>query len=414
MNDTNSCPAGSVRIDSARDCKIAALESSWTWKGVEKDSSSPKGCYRMPWTTQYELRTAGRCLLQITSISECTQAAVALKVTSQEASNDKQTKKPFDPPGCYFESERLKLNEDGTNNGTCSEVDKCLCKVPPTVSSSTPHMLTAVFFNLHFLGLAQSKSAPLCIRPTSSPTGLPTFAPSKKLEFNSSTPTQHPTATPSLLPSQNLTLAPTFLRSNLYELQTAGRCLLYITSMSECTQAARALNLTSTKVSNDQQRKSTYPPGCYFERFFTSLKLNVDGTNTGTCSQDSECLCKLPAPPTYIPTFVPTQQSEFDSTTPTAAPTPGWLEQLAGLCNVTSSNFEAFDGTIEKAREQVARRHAGSHFAIRLHQEVGSPFNRTCAAEGNPLSCCTMKHFRYLFGEQNFLVWTESLTPCHA
>ena len=140
--------------------------------------------------------------------------------------------------------------------------------------------------------------------------------------------------------------------------------------MSECAEAAVALNLTKATVSSDQQRKSTYPPGCYFESFFKSLKLNEDGTNIGTCSQDNQCLCRVSVPPTAIPTFSPTHQSEFDSTTPTAAPTPKWLEQLAGRCNVTLSNLETFDGTLDRAHEHIARLDAGKRIAIQLRQEV--------------------------------------------
>ena len=44
--NSNRCPAGSVRINSAADCQsAAALKSSWYWGGNETESAYPKGCY---------------------------------------------------------------------------------------------------------------------------------------------------------------------------------------------------------------------------------------------------------------------------------------------------------------------------------------------------------------------------------
>ena len=41
---------------------------------------------------------------------------------------DEQDRVTFDPPFCYFERGSLKFNSLGTNTGTCTSNDKCLCR----------------------------------------------------------------------------------------------------------------------------------------------------------------------------------------------------------------------------------------------------------------------------------------------
>ena len=124
-------------------------------------------------SNNYELRPTGSCATTITSLSECAQAAKALGLTDQTVQDDRQSHKGYDPPGCYFEFRRLKINLDGTNTGKCSKYDQCLCKF------------------------------------TAMPTAFPTFGPTHVLDFNSTTPTVSPTTHP---PTRPPTKTPTTRR----------------------------------------------------------------------------------------------------------------------------------------------------------------------------------------------------------
>ena len=83
-----------------------------------------------------------------------------------------------------------------------------------------------------------------------------------------------------------------FSHHTAFEIKKSGRCNLYITSMAECSQAAKALGFSDTSASDDGQNNVSYDPkGCYYEG--SSLKLNSRGTNTGSCTSSDQCLCKL-------------------------------------------------------------------------------------------------------------------------
>ena len=59
----NACPAGSARIDLAVDCKAAALNGGWTWKGNETWDLAPKGCYvnsKLVYLNQHDVGSAHR------------------------------------------------------------------------------------------------------------------------------------------------------------------------------------------------------------------------------------------------------------------------------------------------------------------------------------------------------------------
>ena len=102
---------------------------------------------------------------------------------------------------------------------------------------------------------------------------------------------------------------------------------MYLTSLSECERAATALQHADTTAADDKMSGDEYyPPGCYLEEDWISgddiLMMNVDGTNTATCSSSSKCICKLPSvSPTRFPTFYPTNVAEFNTSTPTVLPT---------------------------------------------------------------------------------------------
>ena len=75
-----------------------------------------------------------------------------------------------------------------------------------------------------------------------------------------------------------------------------------ITSIAECEAAhAWAHEWAQTAVSDGLTLSSTFPAGCYKER--GNLRVNVDGTNTASCSRRRPCLCRgdaSNAPPTYV------------------------------------------------------------------------------------------------------------------
>ena len=75
----------------------------------------------------FELKTSGHCTEHVLTVAACNEAAAALGLSDTTAENDLQSKKSFDPPGCYFEGGRLKMNTDLSNTGACSSRDKCLC-----------------------------------------------------------------------------------------------------------------------------------------------------------------------------------------------------------------------------------------------------------------------------------------------
>ena len=78
----------------------------------------------------YHKVTSGTCdsnnYVTILQHSACEQAAIALEFSDTSVVNDNQTGVGYDPLGCYYESEALKINNDG-NTGECSYSDQCLC-----------------------------------------------------------------------------------------------------------------------------------------------------------------------------------------------------------------------------------------------------------------------------------------------
>ncbi len=79
---------------------------------------------------------SGRCQdvgRDITSLAACSAAASILSLGDTSASDDGQSGVSYDPPYCYFEGGSLKLNSDGSNYGSCSTSDECLCDLVPTL-----------------------------------------------------------------------------------------------------------------------------------------------------------------------------------------------------------------------------------------------------------------------------------------
>ena len=76
---------------------------------------------------RYTLVTSGTSCSRITSLAECSAAAVTLGLSDTTASYDGEFWSE-DPPYCYYEGGNLKYNYYGTNSGDCSSDDQCLCK----------------------------------------------------------------------------------------------------------------------------------------------------------------------------------------------------------------------------------------------------------------------------------------------
>ena len=153
----------------------------------------------------FELRSSGRCLMYITTSADCATAARALGVKDTTVEDDRQSKRSYDPPGCYYEGGRLKMNRDGSNTGSCSRSDQCLCKCAQG-SKGCVHAPT---------GATWSPTAPPTTKsPTRPPTTLhPTSSPSTR---SPTPPTRVPSRFPTLLPSNQRnfsTLTPTLVPS---------------------------------------------------------------------------------------------------------------------------------------------------------------------------------------------------------
>ena len=70
---------------------------------------------------------SGSICARITSLSECSEAAAALRLSDTTATDDGQSGGNSDPPYCYIEDNILKFNSDGTNRGNCNAKHTCIC-----------------------------------------------------------------------------------------------------------------------------------------------------------------------------------------------------------------------------------------------------------------------------------------------
>ena len=93
-----------------------------------------------------------------------------------------------------------------------------------------------------------------------------------------------------------------------YVLVKSGSKCTRITSLYECSRAARALRLSDTTAKDDGQSGVSYdPPYCYFEG--GTLKYNSNGLNTGVCTATDSCVCRTKS--TYFPQeYIPVIRSE--------------------------------------------------------------------------------------------------------
>ena len=171
------------------------------------------------------------------------------------------------------------MNVKGGNRGYCSSRDQCLCRAATPVPTGQPYMAS----------------------PTVVPTGT----------------AQQISHAPTVIPTTGYPAPPR------YELITSGKCAIYINSTAVCALAAAALGQDDTSVQDDGKSKSTSaPPGCYSQavRFMGySLKMDADGTNTGSCSAQFKCLCMAAQSPAPV-TLSPAGHSNLQTGPPTAVP----------------------------------------------------------------------------------------------
>lgn len=75
----------------------------------------------------FHLREFGTCPFAqvVDTLEGCNAAAQSLSLADSTAESDPPS--GADPPWCYFENGVLKFNVDGTNTGSCSATDKCIC-----------------------------------------------------------------------------------------------------------------------------------------------------------------------------------------------------------------------------------------------------------------------------------------------
>lgn len=118
--NTGSCSPSDVCI--CRTSPEAPSGSPSPGPGVAP-SSSPS-----LWADQeYHILASGSCTSPVLRKQECSAAALALGLDDMSASPDGQDGVSFDPPFCYFESASLKFNSGGSNRGSCTASDLCIC-----------------------------------------------------------------------------------------------------------------------------------------------------------------------------------------------------------------------------------------------------------------------------------------------
>ena len=71
--------------------------------------------------------SAGICK-HIKSKLKCEAAARVLGLSDITVVDDGQYRVSYDPPFCYFEEGSLMFNNLGTNTGSCTTIDNCLCE----------------------------------------------------------------------------------------------------------------------------------------------------------------------------------------------------------------------------------------------------------------------------------------------
>ena len=73
------------------------------------------------------VQTSGATCKHIKTLPACEAAARELSLRMTIATDDEHNGVNYDPPYCYYENDDLYFNYNGTNTGSCTTRDKCLC-----------------------------------------------------------------------------------------------------------------------------------------------------------------------------------------------------------------------------------------------------------------------------------------------
>ena len=117
-----------------RDDNECPNEIGYTWRYYNSDDGwqdAGEGlevqCVTSASDTSYVLvESSGVTCNHVKTLADCESAAEQLGLSDNTVDNDGQNGKSYDPPYCYFEGDELKFN-CGTNTGSCTSGDKCLC-----------------------------------------------------------------------------------------------------------------------------------------------------------------------------------------------------------------------------------------------------------------------------------------------
>ena len=231
----------------------------------------------------YVTQNNGTCEHHIVTMSDCSKAASSLGLSDVLATDDGLNQAHWNPPFCYFDGAALLFNENGTNTADCSNWNTCLCRLTaaPGWCAVPKGVQNADDRSCRFLASGQTCTTQCMV-------GSGTVPSSVSLTCADGT----------LMPSS-------YTCDAMYVMMESGTCDHHIITLDDCSDAASTLGLSSTVATEDgQSGAEVIPPFCYFDG--DALMFNVNGTNTGDCTNTSICLCQLEAaegvcsPPTGI------------------------------------------------------------------------------------------------------------------
>ena len=336
----------------------------------------------------YLLQRTGSCTNQITSRTECDDAATRLGLAHVTAIVMSTSGTRY-PPFCFMTSGYLYFEASGQNTGSCTSGlhSRCLClqappRPPPAPPASPPAPpLAPGILAASQLYMLQSRGS--CDAHVASPEACGSAAATLgfavvearffssaasppacflyggSLWFNQDSSSSHECSSsmqciclpgpptppspprplpPPPVPPRNPPYFPGLqLTSGAYQLRVSGSCDVSITTQDECEGAAFALGLTTTIVNATTPQPADLlggQPYCFFDMARAILFFNINATDNGRCHYSHHCLCMAAPPP---------PPSEPPSTPP--SPVPSQTTSAVGTLVDTSSNVtEALTG----------------------------------------------------------------------
>lgn len=141
------CPKGSLSKSSNALKFCAGPKCDW-----KRDDDRKLCCQVVPPNKPiYILTTSGKCegdYKEIKNLFECEVAAKALKLKDTKAKINSVKPSASHPDSCYLEGDKLTINYSTRTTGSCTETNKCLCKLYKissieTTTTLSPHVTTA-------------------------------------------------------------------------------------------------------------------------------------------------------------------------------------------------------------------------------------------------------------------------------